>query len=278
MEEEPIRILTRGQFEAHRASIIASRAREGAKQPSPQSEVTKPQSTPPQTSVELFCQSLEQESAEERAHPNREVIDPPSPQALALGSEIWELRKKGFSAYEVHRRLAIPLASVEKILQEFEGQLYPDVGAAMAQRLVIDDGRLEDLFKTYLPIATAGPVQVKKVDRKGREYTEVDSDTAIRASGIVLGAIKGRVQLALAMAGRGESAGGGNGPREINVVAWLSQVLPNVQRVVNQVNGGAPLSGKRQTLTLECEAESELAPTERPLSNSSGPSRDLGSY
>ena len=95
MDDEPIRFLTHEQFEAHRASIIASRAREGAKQPSPQSELTKPQSTPPQSSVELFSQSSEQESAEERAHPNREVIDPPSPQALALGAEIWELRKKG---------------------------------------------------------------------------------------------------------------------------------------------------------------------------------------
>jgi hypothetical protein len=100
MDDEPIRFLTHEQFEAHRASIIASRAREGAKQSATQSEVTKPQSTPPQTSVELFAQSSEQESAEERAHPNREVIHPPSPQALALGSEIWELRKKGFSAYE----------------------------------------------------------------------------------------------------------------------------------------------------------------------------------
>jgi hypothetical protein len=233
MEEEPIRILTRAQFEAHRASIIASRAREGAKQSATQSEVTKPQSTPPQTSVELFAQSSEQESAEQRAHPNREVIDPLTSQSLALGSEIWELRKKGFSAYEVHRRLSIPLASVEKILQEFEGQLYPNVGAAKAQRLTIDDGRLEDLFKTYLPIATAGPVQVKKIDRKGREYTELDSDTAIRAAGIVLGAIKGRVQLALAMAGRPESAGGKDGSASTNIAIWLSQVMPQIQTVVN---------------------------------------------
>jgi hypothetical protein len=235
MEEEPIRILTRAQFEAHRASIIASRATEGAKQPSPQSEVTKPQSTPPQSSVELFSQSSEQESAEERAHPNREVIHPPSSPALALGSEIWELRKKGFSAYEVHRRLAIPLASVEKILQEFEGQLYPDVGAAMAQRLVIDDGRLEDLFKTYLPLATSG---------------------SVKAAGIVLTAIQRRIQLALAC--RPESAGLSNGPREINVITWLSQVMPSVQQVVNQVNGAAPISRGKQNLVLECEAEAEI--------------------
>jgi hypothetical protein len=237
MDDEPIRFLTHEQFEAHRASIVASRAREQAKHCAPQSELTKPQSTPPQTSVELFAQSSEQESAEERAHPNREVIDPPSAQALELGAEIWELRKKGFSAYEVHRRLAIPLASVEQILEQFEGQLYPDVGAAVAQRLVIDDGRLEDLFKTYLPLATSG---------------------SIKAAGIVLGAIKGRVQLALAMAGRPESAGGKDGSSQINVITWLSQVMPSVQQVVNQVNGAAPISRGKQNLVLECEAEAEI--------------------
>ena len=163
------------------------------------------------------------------------MIDPPSPQALALGSEIWELRKKGFSAYEVHLRLAIPLSSVEQILEQFEGQLYPDVGAAMAQRLVIDDGRLEDLFKTYLPLAASG---------------------SVKAAGIVLTAIQRRIQLALAC--RPESAGLSNGPREINVITWLSQVMPSVQQVVNQVNGAAPISRGKQNLVLECEAEAEI--------------------
>jgi hypothetical protein len=268
-EDEPIRVLTREEFEAHRASIIASREADRAKQSAAQSELTKSQSAPPKSSGELFSQSPGPESAEQqRAQAGGEVIDPPSPQALGLGAEIWELRKKGFSAYEVHMRLGIPLSSVEKILQEFEGQLYPDVASALAQRLKIDDGRLEDLFKTYLPIATAGPVAVKKIDRRGREYSEVDSDTAIRAAGIVLGAIKGR--LALAMVCRPESGGGSNGPREINVVTWLSQVMPSVQKIVSQVEPG---SRGRQTLVLKCEAETELTSNGSPT-NGQGPPTD----
>jgi hypothetical protein len=116
----------------------------------------------------------------------------------------------------------------------------------MAQRLVIDDGRLEDLFKTYLPLATSG---------------------SVNAAGIVLTAIQRRIQLALAC--RPESAGLSNGPREINVITWLRQVMPSVQQVVNQVNGQPPVSRGKQTLVLECEAETDLAP-ERPLSNSNG--------
>jgi hypothetical protein len=147
-------------------------------------------------------------------------------------------------------RLGIPLSSVEKILQEFESHLCPDAGTAMSQRLAIDDGRLEDLFKTYLPIATAGPIPVKKVDRKGREYIKCDTDLPVKAAGIVLGAIQKRIQLAMAMAGRPES-GGGHGPREINVVAWLNQVMPSVQHVVNRVNGESHVLRPRQTLVLE---------------------------
>jgi hypothetical protein len=44
---------------------------------------------------------------------------------------------------------------------------------------------------------------------------------------------------------------GKDGPREINIVTWLSQVMPSVQQVVNQ----APVSRGKQTLVLECEAE-----------------------
>jgi hypothetical protein len=204
---------------------------------------------PPQTSVELFAQSPGQKSAEQRAHPNGEVIHPPSPQALALGSEIWELRKKGFSAYEVHRRLSIPMAAVEQILSEFERQLYPDAGATITQRLAIDDQRLDDLFKTSLPIATNGPVAVTKTDKKGREYVEMDVDTPVRAAGIVLTAIQRRIQLTMAIRPEGVVVKDGSGAT--NVAIWLSQVMPGVSKIVNQIGG-------RQNLVLECAAEAEI--------------------
>jgi hypothetical protein len=180
--------------------------------------------------------------------------------------------------YEIHRRLGIPREAVDEILQAFQQHFYPDIGQAMSSRLALDDQRLDDLFRTWLPIATGGPIKVRKVDRKGREYTECDTDTPVKAAGIVLTAIQRRIQLAMAC--RPEGVNGGNGPREINVVTWLSQVMPSVQQVVNQVGGNASsdqLEGRTlqrpwQTLVLECEAETDLAP-ERPLNNSNGSSR-----
>jgi hypothetical protein len=95
-EDEPIRSVTKEEFEALRASIIASREADRAKQSAPaQSELTKSESAPSQTSGELFSQSSEQESAKQQVPTGGEVTDPPSPQALELGAEIWELRKKG---------------------------------------------------------------------------------------------------------------------------------------------------------------------------------------
>jgi hypothetical protein len=59
-------------------------------------------------------------------------------------------------------------------------------------------------------------------------------------------------------AGRPESTGGKDGSSQINVITWLSQVMPSVQQVVNQVNGAAPISSGKQNLVLECEAEAEI--------------------
>jgi hypothetical protein len=237
-DDEPIRILNREEFETLRASIIAERNQ---------------QNQQPQEPTPKVAGQRQPEAAT------------PSAEALKLGSEIWEMRKRGWSRYEISNRLSIPINDVEHILCEFQAQLYPDAGAAIAQRLSLDHARLDNLFQTWLPIATAGPVEVKKFDRKGREYTELDSDTAIRAAGVVLGAIKGRVQLALAMAGRPESAGGKDGSASTNIAIWLSQVMPQIQTVVNQVKGnasaeqldGRPSQRPRQTLVLECAAESE---------------------
>src|SRR5215472_4488729 len=152
-----------------------------------------------------------------------------SPQAMELGSQIWEMRKRGLSRYEIHRRLGIPREAVDEILQAFQQHFYPDIGQAMSSRLALDDQRLDDLLRTWLPIATGGPIEVRKVDRKGREYTECDTDTPVKAAGIVLTAIQRRIQLTTAC--QPESVKGGRDASSTDVLVWLSQVLPGLQKV-----------------------------------------------
>jgi hypothetical protein len=176
-----------------------------------------------------------------------------SPQAMELASKIWEMRKRGVSIYEIHRYFGIPMEAVKEILGEFERQFYPDVGQAMAQRFALDDQRLEDLFRTWLPIATGGPVEVTKIDKRGSCYTELDSDLPLRAAGVVLQAIARRIQLTVAC--RPESINGKEGTASSNVLVWLSQVMPGIQKVVQQVESAPVSRTGRQELVLECEAE-----------------------
>jgi hypothetical protein len=62
---------------------------------------------------------------------------------MELGSRIWEMRKKGLSVYEIHRREGIPMDAVKEILEQFERCFYPDVGAALHHYAMLDDQRLE---------------------------------------------------------------------------------------------------------------------------------------
>jgi hypothetical protein len=175
-----------------------------------------------------------------------------NPQALELGSRIWAMRKRGLSVYEIHRREGIPMEAVKEILAGFERTFYPDAGAAIASRLALDDQRLDDLFRTWLPIATGGPVEVTRTDRKGRSHTEFDSDTPLKAAGIVLTAIQRRIQIAIACRPEGGAVNGKDGASSTNILLWLQTVMPGISKVVQQANGNAV---PRQKLVLECEAE-----------------------
>ena len=92
--------------------------------PEPNPQPTLEQEKPPRT---------EGESS------HAEAVAAQNPQAMELGSAIWEMRKRGLSVYEIHRRLGIPMEGVKESLEKFERSFYPDVGAAIAQRLALDD-------------------------------------------------------------------------------------------------------------------------------------------
>ena len=241
-EGGPIWELTSQEYEQHKQELIAARA--AAKTKAQGDKSTPPEPPHPPTT-------------EGKSSHSEHAAATQSPKAMELGFQIWEMRKRGLSRYEIHRRLGIPREAVDEILQAFQQHFYPDIGQAMSSRLALDDQRLDDLFRTWLPIATGGPIEVRKVDRKAREYIECDTDTPLKAAGIVLSAIQRRLQITMACQ-PGSVNSGKDGPREINIVTWLSQVMPSVQQVVNQVNGAAPISRGKQNLVLECEAEAEI--------------------
>lgn len=145
------------------------------------------------------------------------------------------------------------MEAVNEILLRFQQHFYPDVGQAMSHYAALDDQRLEDLVSRWLPVATGPAPEVEKIARNGQTYTELDTDTPVKAANVVLGAIKGRIQLLMAC--RPESVNGGkDGSGSTNILMWLNQVMPGVQKIVSQVERTSVSRGK-QTLVLECEAE-----------------------
>jgi hypothetical protein len=242
---EPIWELTDEEFEQRKRQWACERA---AAKAGTQGGNSGPQSPEPTTKPES-APGAEDKSSHAKA------AAAPDPHALELGFKIWEMRRKGMSRYEVHRRLGIPMEAVNEILLEFQQQhFYPNVGQAMSHYAALDDQRLEDLVGRWLPVATGPALEVEKVSKNGQPYTELDTNLPLKAATIVLGAIKARIQLLTAC--RPEAMNGKDGGSQTNILLWLNQVMPGVQRIVQQVEG-APVSRDKQTLDLECEAETE---------------------
>jgi hypothetical protein len=144
------------------------------------------------------------------------------------------MRKRGLSRYEIHNRLAIPLADVDEILVEFQKHFYPDVEGALSHYAALDDQWLEDLIARWLPVATGPAVEIEKVARNGQSYVEIDHETPVKAAAVVLGAIKSRIQPLAAF--RPESVKGKDGAGSTNVLLWLQNVMPGIQKVVEQTD------------------------------------------
>ena len=106
----PIWELTREEYQQRCQESAASRARAGQEQAK----------SAPQTSEEPVT-----EPALPAEDSHSKETAPQSPKATELGSRIWQMRKKGLSRYEVHRRLGIPIAAVDEILEEFQRRFYP---------------------------------------------------------------------------------------------------------------------------------------------------------
>jgi hypothetical protein len=143
-EDEPLRLLSREEFEKLREDILQSRQ-------TAQSTSTATSTAP---STPTFPSSSSPPSS-----PNPQATE----QIMELGCRILELRKKGYSVYEVSRKLATPMQSVREIPEEFEQALHSEVAHDMQRRADLESARCDALLRTWLPIATGGPVPREKV-------------------------------------------------------------------------------------------------------------------
>ena len=105
---------------------------------------------------------------------------------------------------------------------------------------VLDNDRIEDLLKCWLPIATGGPIRIEKI-RAGQVFSEADFDLPLKASYFVLLAIERRLKIMAAS--RPEAGIDGHG--QTNVTVWLQSVLPSLQKIVQELDGDVPESAKQ---------------------------------
>jgi hypothetical protein len=220
-DDEPLRQLSREEFDTLRAEILASR------------EAAQPTSTPPTSTSS--------------------PPSPPNPQAMETGYEIWQMRKRGLSRFEISRRLSIPMEAVTKILGEFEHQFYPDISASIQHHASLDLERLETLIGTWLPTAVSGPLQVTRVDKHGAVSNEWDAEVPLNAAATIVAAIRTRTQILAAL--RPEVTNGKDSS-STNTLIWLQQALPGVQKVVGQIDG----NGASRTIEM-VEAEVDIKST-----------------
>lgn len=219
-ENEPIRELTREEFELLRASIREDRNRR----------------------TETRIQSNAKRIAEAELSAGEE--------GLEIGLKVWTMRKEGCSRTEIRKKLGISHTVLDSCLQEYELRMGMEAGRMMHHYRALDDERIEDMMKRWLPIACAGKVTVERTGRDGEIYTEEDFDRPLKASYWVLHAMS--MRLKLLMASRGDAAKEGG----TNVLVWLQGVLPGVQKVVQTVEQQAQ---GREILVMETEAEKNNA-------------------
>ena len=115
-----------------------------------------------------------------------------------------------------------------------------EAAQAMEHYRVLDNERIEDLLKCWLPIATGGPIRIEKI-RGGQVFSEADFDLPLKASYFVLQAIERRLKIMAAS--RPEAGKDGYG--QTNVMVWLQSVLPSLQKIVQELDGDVPESAKQ---------------------------------
>src|SRR5262245_29851388 len=167
---EPIWQLTPEEYQQWKREAAAARERAAATKTQRQMEKeesapeTEPEPTPPSRRVQPMNTAAKKDGEK-------------SPQTMELGSRIWEMRKRGLSVYEIHRREGIPMDAVKEILASFERCFYPDVGAALHHYAMLDDARLESLIGRWLPLATGPAPEIEKMGRNGQSFIQLDTET-----------------------------------------------------------------------------------------------------
>lgn len=167
-------------------------------------------------------------------------FEPPSGEDPAkLGRKVWQLALAGNNRDQIATKLRISPEVLDETLNTYRLKL----GISLDLCRMLDNARIDQIICYWLPIAVGGPVNIRRI-KAGEVFTEADFERPFRATDKVLQAMQTRVKILAATRGiaeRTESAGipGAEGSKtaysERNIVIWLRDVMPSIEKITREV-------------------------------------------
>lgn len=187
----------------------------------------------------MFEEPIRMLSAEQAAQLKASSNDAPAPgpqdDTTKLGRRIWQLALAGNNRDQIAERLKIPLELLDETLYAYRIRL----GLSIDHYRLLDNERLDRLLVRYLPIALGGPITIQKI-KDGVPFCESDFDRPLKAGQFALQLMSQRTKILSATA-QLEAAGGppgtfgGKDYTERNIVIWLREVMPSIDRITREL-------------------------------------------
>jgi hypothetical protein len=124
--------------------------------------------------------------------------------------EAWNARLAGHAIIDIAHDMGVSIELAKSLLREVHAAIYEDLKENIDLNRQLDLGRIDSIIKAHLPIATGG-------DEK--------------SAAVVLRAIGQRAQLTGAVA----APDPGRGPGPTNVLLWIQNQLPGINRIVDSL-------------------------------------------
>lgn len=174
-----------------------------------------------------------QEAAQLKA--NDVPVAPPQEDTTKLGRKIWQLALAGNNRDQIAERLKIPVELLDETLYAYRVRL----GLSIDHYRLLDNERLDRLLVRYLPMALGGPITIQKI-RDGEPFSVSDFDRPLEAGKFALQLMSQRAKILSATgqleAGEGPPGSfGGKNYSERNIVIWLKEVLPSIDRITREL-------------------------------------------
>lgn len=138
-------------------------------------------------------------------------------ETLELGRKIWELALAGRNRDQIAQKLKISIEVLDETLNAYRLRL----GLSIDHYRMLDNERIDQIVSTWMPEATEGG--------------------NMKSAYLVIQAITTRIRILGAtnsLAEPGETAGGLAGAKsysERNIVIWLREVMPSIERITREV-------------------------------------------